>query len=273
MSQDKEELVNIIEAALLAAGKPLSIDRMLTLFMDELQPSRDEIRDALKQLGESCENRGIELKEVNSGFRMQVKQDYAPWISRLWEEKPARYSRALMETLALIAYRQPITRAEVEEVRGVAVSTNIVRTLMEREWVRVVGHRDVPGKPAMYATTRQFLDCFNLKTLNELPTLAEIRDIDEINAELQLSLPGEQPEVDQAQTDAEQYEEVVQEAQVTSEYEEEGQSVDEQTGDVQFIEVHAEEDQSIEQLSEDELTSEETEQEYNTAKEAAVGCE
>ncbi len=190
MSLSPEKTKNIIEAALMAAGQPLSIDRLLTLFLDEQQPSRDEIRAAIKSLTEQCENRGVELKEVNSGFRYQAKQDYAQWVARLWEEKPPRYSRALLETLSLIAYRQPITRGEIEDVRGVSVSTNIMKTLLERDWVKVVGHRDVPGKPAMYATTRQFLDYFNLKNLSDLPTLAEIRDIDSINAELDLVDPG-----------------------------------------------------------------------------------
>jgi segregation and condensation protein B len=190
MSLSLEQTKNIIEAALLSAGQPLSIDRLLSLFLDEHQPSRDELLLALETLAGDCANRGVELKEVSSGYRFQAKQDYARWVSRLWEEKPARYSRALLETLALIAYRQPITRGEIEDIRGVTVGTNIMKTLLEREWVKVVGHRDLPGKPAMYATTREFLDYFNLKTLGELPTLAEIRDIDSINAELDLVDPG-----------------------------------------------------------------------------------
>lgn len=193
MSLNPEQIKNIIEAALMAAGQPLSIDRLLTLFLDEAQPSRDEIRAALEALTEECAQRGIELKEVGSGFRYQAKQDYAEWVARLWEEKPPRYSRALLETLALIAYRQPITRGEIEDIRGVSVSSNIMKTLLERDWVKVVGHRDVPGKPAMYATTKQFLDYFSLKSLSELPTLAEIRDIDSINAELALNEPGIEP--------------------------------------------------------------------------------
>jgi segregation and condensation protein B len=190
MSLSADQIKNIIEAALMAAGQPLSIDRLLSLFLDEYQPTRDEIRQALSTLAEECENRGVELKEISSGFRFQAKQDYAQWVARLWEEKPARYSRALLETLALIAYRQPITRGEIEDIRGVSVSSNIMKTLQEREWVKVVGHRDVPGKPAMYATTKQFLDYFGLKGLTDLPTLAEIRDIDSINAELDLAEPG-----------------------------------------------------------------------------------
>ena len=186
---DSEKLKNIIEAALLAAGEPLDVDNLLNLFPETEQPSREDVRGALKTLVEEYDGRGIELKETGGGFRIQTRAEFSEWVSRLWEERPPRYSRALLETLALVAYRQPITRGEIEEIRGVSVSTNIMKTLLEREWVRVLGHRDVPGKPAMYGTTRQFLDYFNLKNLNELPTLAEIRDIDSINAELLFEEP------------------------------------------------------------------------------------
>lgn len=201
---DEQKVKNIVEAALMAAGQPLSIDRLLNLFLDENQPSRDELRSALSVLAEECENRGVELVEVGSGFRYQAKQENAEWIARLWEEKPPRYSRALLETLSLIAYRQPITRGEIENIRGVSVSSNIMKTLMERDWVKVVGHRDVPGKPAMYASTKQFLDYFGLKSLSDLPTLAEIRDIDSINAELDLSEPGSEKDDAEPQASAEQ---------------------------------------------------------------------
>ncbi|UCE89243.1 MAG: SMC-Scp complex subunit ScpB [Pseudomonadota bacterium] len=186
---EEQQLVNIIEAALLAAGRPLALEELESLFPEDGCPERTELRAALDTLAQTCAERGVELREVSSGFRFQVKSDYAPWVSKLWEERPARYSRALLETLALIAYRQPITRAEIEEVRGVSVSSNIVKTLLERGWVRIVGHRDVPGRPALLATTREFLDYFNLKGLNDLPTLAEIRDLDSINAELDLVFP------------------------------------------------------------------------------------
>jgi len=182
-------LVQIIEGALLAAGKPLSVAQIGELFEEHERPENAAIREALKEIAERCEDRGFELSEVASGFRFQVRQSLSPWVARLWQERPARYSRALLETLALIAYRQPITRGEIEEIRGVAVSSNIIKTLHEREWIRVVGHRDVPGRPAMYATTRQFLDYFNLKTLDQLPALAEIRDLDTLNAELGFSEP------------------------------------------------------------------------------------
>jgi len=182
-----EKLKNIIEAALLAAGGPLSLDMMLTLFLDEEQPEKKELREVLEQLKQDYEGRGIEVVEVGSGWRIQVVEEVSLWVSRLWTERAPRYSRALMETLALIAYRQPITRGDIEDIRGVSVSTNIIKTLLEREWVRVVGTRDVPGKPSLYGTTRAFLDYFNLKTLDELPPLAEIRDLDEINRSLDLN--------------------------------------------------------------------------------------
>jgi segregation and condensation protein B len=180
-------LVQIIEGALLAAGKPLTVAQLADLFEEHERPDNAAIREALATAAAQCEGRGFELQEVASGFRYQVRQALSPWVGRLWHERPQKYSRALLETLALIAYRQPITRGEVEEIRGVAVSTNIVKTLHEREWIRVVGHRDVPGRPAMYATTRQFLDYFNLKTLDQLPALAEIRDLETLNAELGFS--------------------------------------------------------------------------------------
>ena len=182
-------LVQIIEGALLAAGKPLTVAQLAELFEEHERPDNNVLREALQEVGARCDDRGFELQEVASGFRFQVRQSLSPWGARLWHERPQKYSRALLETLALIAYRQPITRGEIEEIRGVAVSSNIIKTLHEREWIRVVGHRDVPGRPAMYATTRQFLDYFNLKTLDQLPALAEIRDLETLNAELGFSEP------------------------------------------------------------------------------------
>ena len=191
-------LVQILEGALLAAGEPLSVQRMALLFEENERPSNEDIRAAIKSVEERCEDSGYELVQVASGYRFQVRQDLATWVGRLWQERPARYSRALMETLSLIAYRQPITRGEIEEIRGVAVSTNIIKTLLEREWVRVVGHRDVPGRPAMYATTRQFLDYFNLKSLDQLPPLAEIKELDNLSGELALETPeGDEGEAQQ----------------------------------------------------------------------------
>ena len=188
---DEQKLKNIVESALFAAGEPLSIDRLLGLFEEEERPEKKSLQAIISTLQQECEGRGIELREVSSGYRYQARTDVSRWVSRLWEERAPRYSRALLETLALVAYRQPITRAEIEDIRGVAVSTSIMKTLQERGWVRIVGHRDVPGKPAMDASTREFLDYFNLKSLDELPTLSELRDIDKINAELDLRLPGE----------------------------------------------------------------------------------
>ena len=186
-----EQLQKILEAILLAAGQPLSTAKLAALFTDEERPPTGEISRALEQLGNECANRGVELIKVASGYRFQVRQDFNEWVSRLWKERPPRYSRALLETIALIAYRQPITRGEIESVRGVSVSTNIIRTLQEREWIRVVGHRDVPGKPALFGTTHTFLDSFGLQTLDELPTLAEIRDMENLEPELQLEVPAE----------------------------------------------------------------------------------
>ena len=179
-----EKLQSIIEALLAASDKPISVNQIFDVFVGDIdQPGKDEIRQAIGALGEKYDEGGIELKQVASGFRLQVRSDYETWVARLWEQKPPRYSRALLETLALIAYRQPITRGEIEDIRGVSVSTNIIRTLEERDWVKSLGHKEVPGRPVLYGTTREFLDYFNLKSLNELPTLAEIRDFDQFNPE------------------------------------------------------------------------------------------
>ncbi|MEW8095937.1 MAG: SMC-Scp complex subunit ScpB [Candidatus Thiodiazotropha endolucinida] len=200
---DEERLKQIVEAALLAAGRPLNLDQLQSLFPEHEAPDKKQLREVLAGLSDDYQGRGIEITEVGSGFRIQVRAEFSPWVSKLWAERPPKYSRALLETLALIAYRQPITRGEIEDVRGVSVSTNIIKTLTEREWVRVVGHRDVPGKPALYATTREFLDYFNLKSLNELPTLAEIRDLDSINRELELVDPEKQQQQGEIQADQE----------------------------------------------------------------------
>ena len=184
-------LKRIIEGALLAAGKPLDIGKMENLFEEGECPPRDQIRAALEEIEADCRGRGFELMQTASGYRFQVRQDLAEWVNRLWTEKPKRYSRAMLETLALIAYRQPLTRGDIEQVRGVAVSSDIIRTLQERDWVRVVGYRDVPGKPALYATTKSFLDYFNLKNLEQLPALGEIKDFTELDPELELALSGD----------------------------------------------------------------------------------
>jgi segregation and condensation protein B len=179
---------NVIEAALLAAGKPLQLAEIGQLFDENSRPKVDELRAAIDALAAEYSSRGIEVKETAAGFRIQVRREFSSEISRLWPERPARYSRALLETLALIAYRQPITRAEIEAVRGVAVNPNIIKTVIERNWVRVVGHRDVPGRPELLGTTREFLDYFGLRTLDELPPLAEIKAMSDYN--LQLDLPS-----------------------------------------------------------------------------------
>jgi segregation and condensation protein B len=180
-----ESLKPTLEAAIMASSEPLAVNDMLALFDGDLErPDRDAVRAVLDQLQSDYTGRGIELVEVASGYRFQVRSRYAEWVNRLFDEKPQRYSRALLETLAIIAYRQPITRAEIENVRGVSVSTGIIKTLQEREWVRVVGNREVPGRPELLATTRQFLDYFNLKSLSDLPTLAEVKDFDKMNPDL-----------------------------------------------------------------------------------------
>ena len=175
---EPRELAPLLEAFLLASGKPQSLERLFELFEEGERPEPPVFKKALELLRKSCDGRAFELKEVASGYRLQIREKFSPWIGRLWEERPQRYSRAMLETMALIAYRQPITRGEIEDVRGVAVNSHIVKTLLEREWIRVVGYRDVPGKPAMFATTKGFLDHFNLKSLDELPPLAELRELE-----------------------------------------------------------------------------------------------
>ena len=185
---ENTSLKNILEAILFAANKTLNLEALFNLLLEDLQVSRADIKSALNELISDYQLKGINLVELASGYRFQTKAEYSQWVNLLWEEKPQKYSRALLETLALIAYRQPITRGDIEEVRGVAVSSNIMKTLQERNWVKVVGHRDVPGRPAMYATTKQFLDYFSLKSLEQLPSLAEIRDIDLISKEVSAQL-------------------------------------------------------------------------------------
>ncbi len=193
MIMEQEQLRCIIESALMAYGQPLTVEKLQSLFInDDIEseeqavPEKASIQEALEAIQQSCEGRGFELKKVSSGWRFQVRADMAEWVNRLWDEKPQRYSRALLETLSIIAYRQPITRGDIEEIRGVAVSSHIIKTLTEREWVKVVGHRDVPGRPSLFATTRQFLDYFNLESLDELPSLRELADIDSLTPELDL---------------------------------------------------------------------------------------
>ena len=190
---DPTEIKYLIEAALLAAGRPLNVDQLQKLFDGRMAPEKAEIRQAITTLNEEYEGRGIKVSEVASGFRVQVRSGMADQLQKLWEERPPRYSRAMFETLALIAYRQPITRGEIEEIRGVSVSSNIVRTLLEREWVRIVGHRDVPGRPEMFGTTKFFLDYFGLKKLDDLPPLADLSDWESLR--VQLNLPEVEEDV------------------------------------------------------------------------------
>jgi len=183
-----QPLSGVLEAVLLAAGRPVSVEQFRELFEESQRPTTEEVEAALSELASACADRAYELREVASGWRLEVRARYAEVVSRLWQERPSRYSRALLETLALIAYRQPITRGEIEDIRGVTVSTSIMRTLQERNWIRVVGHREVPGRPELLGTTREFLDYFGLRSLDDLPTLAELRDLDDIK--MQLEFPG-----------------------------------------------------------------------------------
>jgi segregation and condensation protein B len=249
---EQQQLKNIIEAVLMSAEKPLKVNDIENLFAgDNDMPARDDIRKTLKLLIEDYDNRGFELKEVASGFRLQVRQDYSQWIGRLWEEKPARYTRALLETIALIAYRQPITRGEIEEVRGVSVSSNIIKTLIEREWIKVLGHKDVPGKPALYGTTKEFLDYFNLKSLEDLPSLAEIKDLDQIHQELDLDIDNTD-----AADDSNDVESTDTDSDAGSE------EVDEVT-DVTTVPTTADNDGSFEEDGDSELSDAETGSEVN----------
>jgi segregation and condensation protein B len=188
----QEQLKNIIEAALMASEYPLNINSLIAMFeKDEEQPERSDIKECIDRLQQDYSDRAVELREVASGYRFQIRPDYAEWVNRIYDDRPQRYSRAMLETLAIIAYRQPVTRGEIEDIRGVSVSSNIIKTLQERGWLRIVGHRDVPGKPALLATTREFLDYFNLKKLSDLPSLEEIKDFDQINPDLFESLQAE----------------------------------------------------------------------------------
>ena len=191
---------NVIEAALLAAGRPLAADELVGLFDERDGSAADEVRAAIGVLQSDYETRGIELVEVASGYRIQIRSAVAQPVSRLWQERPTKYSRALLETLALVAYRQPITRGEIEQIRGVAVNPNIIKTLLERSWIRVIGHRDVPGRPELLGTTRDFLDYFGLQKLDDLPTLAQLKELEDLR--VQLSLPGAEPAVESGEPTA-----------------------------------------------------------------------
>jgi len=246
------QLKNILEAILLTADQPMEIRKLEALFEadEEQRPSSDMILQALSALQDDYQGRGVELKEVASGYRMQVVTDCANWVSRMWEEKAPRYSRALLETLVLIAYRQPITRGEIEEIRGVSVSSHIIKTLSEREWVRVLGHKDVPGRPSMYGTTREFLDYFNLKSLDDLPSLADLKDLDKLNPELAL-----EQEVS-AEGEAESVDEIS--AEVSSDSLEDGEQESNEVLDDEATQATVDTDLSEEQLDDDGLDTEDS---------------
>ena len=190
----ENKLIQIIEAALLSASRPLTIKEIQRLFSKEQTPSKEDIKETLDEIDELCTNRGVELKRVSSGYRMQVKQSLSEYIAKLWEEKPQKYTKATLETLALIAYRQPITRGEIEEIRGVSVGTQLIRGILERGWIKIVGQRDVPGRPSLYATTKEFLDYFGLQHLRELPDLPDLPDVNSLDMELPLEEEKEQTE-------------------------------------------------------------------------------
>lgn len=201
---EQSQIKKIVEAALMAVDKPLTLVQLHRLFTgEEEKVERADVNKALVDLQDEYQARGVSIVEVASGYRVQIDQDVSPWISRLFEERPPRYTRALLETLALIAYRQPITRSEIEEVRGVSVSTNIIKTLLEREWVQVVGHKEVPGRPAMYATTKEFLDYFNLRRIDELPPLSELTDLDSITLDTQLEMSMPRSDEEKSDDDSE----------------------------------------------------------------------
>lgn len=262
-----ELLRRIVEGALLAAGQPLTEDRLLSLIEEGERPEKADLQAVLQEIADSCAERGFELRQVASGWRFQVPEDLAPWVNRLWEEKAQKYSRATLETLAIIAYRQPITRGDIEEIRGVAVSSHIVKTLSERGWIKVVGQRDVPGKPSLYATTKEFLDYFNLRTLDDLPTLAEIRDIESLNQALDLGQLAEGAAApDDGETAADSVEESVEEnteegtEEIEAESAEDRAEVDGSARD--------EDGDTEDQLLEPELTDREPEDEPESAVDA-----
>ncbi len=190
----ENKLMQIIEAALLSASRPLKIEEIQRLFPKDQTPDKEDIKETLSEIEELCANRGVELKRVSSGYRMQVKQSLSKYIAKLWEEKPQKYTKATLETLALIAYRQPITRGEIEEIRGVSVGTQLIRGILERGWIKIVGQRDVPGRPSLYATTKEFLDYFDLQHLRELPDLPDLPDVDSLDMELPLEEEKEHQE-------------------------------------------------------------------------------
>lgn len=197
MSEQHSELKNIVEAALLASESPLSVSALASLFPEDAKPSADQLKEVFEQLDRDYEGRGVELRRVGKGYRFQSREKYSPWLRKLSEGRPPRYSRAFLETLAIIAYRQPVTRGDIEEIRGVTVSSDIMRQLLDRDWVKEVGHRDVPGRPALLGTTQQFLEYFNLEALSDLPPLLERREASDIARELNLRLPLESQEKDQ----------------------------------------------------------------------------
>lgn len=269
--KDKKLLRKIIEGALLAAGQPLAIKRLQELFVvteddeeDHGLPSKEDLQAVLEDIQADCRDRGYELLEVGTGWRFQVIADTARWVNRLWDEKPQKYSRSLLETLSLIAYRQPVTRGDIEGIRGVAVSSYIIKTLTEREWVKVVGHRDVPGRPALYATTRLFLDYFNLTSLDQLPSLREIADLESINPELSFDDGMEIPPTKDLSVDPDGDREAVEELALAEDAERSGNS---ESGD---LDVEAQDDLDAELDTDD---SEDDDQNEDLQDEDGMGSD
>ncbi len=265
---EPEKLQRVIEGALLASGQPMNATKILALFEKSEAPSKEEINDAFEAIAANCDGRGFELKQVASGWRFQVREESATWVNRLFDEKPQKYSRALLETLALIAYRQPITRGDIEEIRGVAVSSHIIKTLSERDWIKVVGHRDVPGRPSLYATTRQFLDYFNLKSLEELPSLGEISDLESLNPELELEAMPPVPVTPDLPVDVDDEDEADAE-------QEESEGADAELSESEVAESDADEAESLvaeidqDQIDNDKVEMSETEVEMEADQELA----
>jgi segregation and condensation protein B len=231
IQMDIEYLKTVVEGALLAAGAPLSLNQLNALFPDDEKPGHGALKEALAALDADLEGRAVELTEVGSGYRLQIRTRLMPVIAQLWTEKPPRYSRALLETLAIIAYRQPITRGEIEQIRGVSLSANILRTLQERDWIKVVGHRDVPGRPELLGTSKAFLDYFNLKSLDQLPTLAEIKDIDNLEPELELTHPAPPADSDSGKEQSDEQQEQAESTQSGAQDQHPQEDPDEHTDD------------------------------------------
>jgi len=266
-SDQPDELKNIIEAAIMVSEEPITVERILGMFTDATKPERATVKELLLELEQDYAKRGFELRRIDKGYRLQTREEYSPWLARLSASRPPRYSRAMLETLAIIAYRQPVTRGEIEEIRGVAVSTDIIRTLQEREWVRQVGVRDVPGKPALFGTTKGFLEYFSLEGLSQLPTLQDIRDMDTIAAELNMKLPLEDKTADRTDLEIGNEQESTTENNPQADMLENAQATDDHQP-VEYDSSNEEDSETVNEASENEESSEKenTETEIDAGK-------